>query len=156
VFVGTHFPSCYKCSWEIGPDNWILARWKIRSHISAPPIPPPPTKVVQGPSGLPPALPRSRGHPHHATPATPHGGAALLRPGSPRPRPRRQPLQRTPRQPSVDPLRHPRTHSTGHRTCVLAILPSINLADDVPMVFHIGLLDSLSDYECNQIYVPCF
>jgi hypothetical protein len=21
--VGTHFPSCYKCSWEIGPDNWI-------------------------------------------------------------------------------------------------------------------------------------
>ena len=20
VFVGTHFPSCYKCSWEIGPD----------------------------------------------------------------------------------------------------------------------------------------
>jgi hypothetical protein len=23
VFVGTHFPSCYKCSWKIGPDNWI-------------------------------------------------------------------------------------------------------------------------------------
>jgi hypothetical protein len=22
VFVGTHFPSCYQCSWEIGPDNW--------------------------------------------------------------------------------------------------------------------------------------
>jgi hypothetical protein len=21
--VGTHFPSCYKCSWENGPDNWI-------------------------------------------------------------------------------------------------------------------------------------
>jgi hypothetical protein len=23
VFVGTHFPPCYKCSREIGPDNWI-------------------------------------------------------------------------------------------------------------------------------------
>jgi hypothetical protein len=23
VFVETHFPWCYKCSWEIGPDNWI-------------------------------------------------------------------------------------------------------------------------------------
>ena len=23
VFVGTHFPSCYECSWENGPDNWI-------------------------------------------------------------------------------------------------------------------------------------
>ena len=23
LFVGTHFPSCYKCSWENGPDNWI-------------------------------------------------------------------------------------------------------------------------------------
>ena len=22
-FVGTHFLSCYKCSWESGPDNWI-------------------------------------------------------------------------------------------------------------------------------------
>jgi hypothetical protein len=42
--VGTHFPSCYKCSWENGPDNWIplsgpfffpaafVARWKMRSH----------------------------------------------------------------------------------------------------------------------------
>jgi hypothetical protein len=45
--VGTHFPSCYKCSWEIGPDNWIqlsgpiirpdfpaafVARWKMRSQ----------------------------------------------------------------------------------------------------------------------------
>jgi hypothetical protein len=24
VFAGTHFPSCYKCTWEIGPGNWIL------------------------------------------------------------------------------------------------------------------------------------
>jgi hypothetical protein len=29
VFVGTHFSSCYKCSWEIGPDNWIPVRQRL-------------------------------------------------------------------------------------------------------------------------------
>jgi hypothetical protein len=28
IWVGTHFSSCYKCSWEIAPDNWI--------HLSGP------------------------------------------------------------------------------------------------------------------------
>jgi len=29
VFVGTHYPLCYKCSWEIGLDNWIKCSWEI-------------------------------------------------------------------------------------------------------------------------------
>jgi hypothetical protein len=40
VIVGTHFPSWYKCSWEIGPDNWIgthfpscyKSSWEIGPH----------------------------------------------------------------------------------------------------------------------------
>jgi hypothetical protein len=32
--VGTHFPSCYRCSREIGPDNWIQLSGPIfRLHL---------------------------------------------------------------------------------------------------------------------------